>query len=251
MAEAFERPDPEVQAGQALRRLREAHGWTQEVAASRMRVYGYDFHQTTIAKIEAAQRPLRVRELVDFAALYGVEVRELIYAPSASFEEAEGEIASVETQLAAARERSEDSHRRLAAAQQTLSAVEAQQAECSREVAVLEGRLDHLKREGVRSDQRNMRGSESSKPDPRRIKTLGDFTYMLRKFWVWAGEPPFNLIRKRAGGGPDDRAIDAALNSLYVPSFETAASVIRGCGGSEEDVVAFAAAWERASRQMS
>ena len=74
-------PDPEVQAGRALRRLRRARGWSQEEVAQRMKAYSYDFHQTTVAKIEAAQRPIRVRELADLAALYGVEVHELIYPP--------------------------------------------------------------------------------------------------------------------------------------------------------------------------
>lgn len=81
------RPDPEVQAGRALRRLRLSRGWPQEQVATYMRDSGYDFHQTMIAKIEAAQRPLRVRELADFAALYGVEVHELIYAPNSSLAE--------------------------------------------------------------------------------------------------------------------------------------------------------------------
>jgi hypothetical protein len=49
------RPDPEVQAGRALRRLRLARGWSQEEVVVRMTAYGYDFHQTMIAKIEAAR----------------------------------------------------------------------------------------------------------------------------------------------------------------------------------------------------
>ena len=53
-----------------------------------MKAYGYDFHQTMIAKIEAAQRPIRVRELADFAALYGMEAHELIYPPAGSLKEA-------------------------------------------------------------------------------------------------------------------------------------------------------------------
>ena len=58
-AASEERPDPEVQAGRALRRLRTARGWSQEEVGRRMKAYGYDFHQTMIAKIEAAQRPLQ------------------------------------------------------------------------------------------------------------------------------------------------------------------------------------------------
>ena len=69
--------DPEAQVGRALRQLRLARNWSQEEVAVRMTAYGYEFHQTTIAKIEGSQRPLRVRELADFAALYGVEIQDL------------------------------------------------------------------------------------------------------------------------------------------------------------------------------
>jgi transcriptional regulator with XRE-family HTH domain len=103
------RPDPEVMAGRALRRLRISRQWSQDEAAKRMKAYGYDFHQTTIAKIEAAQRPLRVRELADFAALYGVGVQELIYPRAGSLQEIDQEIAlqeehcnTVEQELAVA-----------------------------------------------------------------------------------------------------------------------------------------------------
>lgn len=64
-----------------------------------MTAYGYDFHQTTIAKIESAQRPLRVRELADFAALYGVEVQDLVYAPTLSLPEIDRGITEVTTRL--------------------------------------------------------------------------------------------------------------------------------------------------------
>jgi transcriptional regulator with XRE-family HTH domain len=77
--------DPEALAGQEIRRLRVARKWTQEEVTRRMKAYGYDFHQTMIAKIEAAQRPLRVRELADFAAMFGVAPHELLYPrPDAS-----------------------------------------------------------------------------------------------------------------------------------------------------------------------
>ena len=89
------RPDPEAQAGRALRRLRLAQGWSQEEAAKRMQAYGYDFHQTTIAKIEAAQRPLRVRELAHFAELYQVGIQELINPPSGSLAEIDQEISGL------------------------------------------------------------------------------------------------------------------------------------------------------------
>jgi transcriptional regulator with XRE-family HTH domain len=59
-------------AGRELRRLRTAAGWSQEEVARRMDAYGYRAHQTTIAKIESADRPLRLNELADLCDLFGV-----------------------------------------------------------------------------------------------------------------------------------------------------------------------------------
>jgi len=141
------RPDPEVQAGRALRRLRLSQGWSQEEVAKRMQAYGYDFHQTTIAKIEAAQRPLRVRELAHFAALYEVEVHELIYPPNGSLAEIDHEITEVKSRVTAIREREQSTAVVLRQARDVLEAAQSEHAMCSREAAMLEGRLSFLLKE--------------------------------------------------------------------------------------------------------
>jgi tetratricopeptide (TPR) repeat protein len=138
------RPDPEAQAGRALRRLRLSHGWSQEEVARRMHAFGYDFHQTMIAKIEAAQRPLRVRELADFAALYSVEVHELIYPPNGSLEEIDQLITTTEEQRLAARRQAEMIEIRLHKAQSELAAIQNEYEECRRTVIMLEDRLEYL-----------------------------------------------------------------------------------------------------------
>ena len=138
------RPDPEVQAGLALRRLRTACGWSQEEVARRMKAYGYDFHQTMIAKIEAAQRPLRVRELADFAALFGREVHELIYPPAGSLKEVNREIgkltdhlAAVDRDVEARRDELDKAEREMAAAREDFRRREG-------EALTLRGRLTYL-----------------------------------------------------------------------------------------------------------
>lgn len=138
------RPDPEVQAGRALRRLRTARGWSQEEVARRMKAYGYDFHQTMIAKIEAAQRPIRVRELADFAALYGVEAHELIYPPAGSLQEAGKEIATLREQLQEATRRSEDAADAVREAEAVLAAAQQEHRTQSGQAAMLAGRLSYL-----------------------------------------------------------------------------------------------------------
>ena len=109
-----------------------------------MTAYGYDFHQTTIAKIEAAQRPLRVRELADFAALYSVEVQDLVYPPTRSLPEIDHEIAEVTRRLSTARADADAANHHLASARKGTRDAEAAYQVSIAEVAVLEGRLASL-----------------------------------------------------------------------------------------------------------
>ena len=109
-----------------------------------MKAYGYDFHQTMIAKIEAAQRPIRVRELADFAALYGVEVHELIYPPAGSLQEAAKEIATLREQLREATRRSEDAADAVREAEAGLAAAQQEHRAQSGQAAMLAGRLSYL-----------------------------------------------------------------------------------------------------------
>lgn len=150
-AEVDRRPDPEAQAGRALRRLRVARNWTQEEVAVRMTAYGYDFHQTAIAKIEAAQRPLRVRELADFAALYGVEVQDLVYPPTRFLPEIDQEIAEVAARLDQARAAEAAASHQLESARKATRDAEAAYQMSVAEIAVLEGRLTSLSADRARA----------------------------------------------------------------------------------------------------
>ena len=46
-----------------------------------MKALGYNWLQTTIAKVEAAERPLRLNEATDLAGVLGVEVSYLLTPP--------------------------------------------------------------------------------------------------------------------------------------------------------------------------
>ena len=109
-----------------------------------MTAYDYDFHQTTIAKIEAAQRPLRVRELADFAALYGVEVQDLVYPPTRSLPEIDREIEELRARLASAEADASRARHQLDGARAAADAAQAAYQASAGEVAVLEGRLGSL-----------------------------------------------------------------------------------------------------------
>jgi transcriptional regulator with XRE-family HTH domain len=69
---------PEEIAGRQLRLLREGRGWSQQRVADQMKAFGYTWLQSTIGKIEAAQRPLRLNEVADLAAMFGVPVTQFL-----------------------------------------------------------------------------------------------------------------------------------------------------------------------------
>lgn len=71
-------PSPEQVAGARIREIRIAHHWTQATLAKRMRTLGYKWLQTTAAKTEAAERPLRLNEAADLARVLGVDVCDLL-----------------------------------------------------------------------------------------------------------------------------------------------------------------------------
>jgi transcriptional regulator with XRE-family HTH domain len=127
--------DPELLAGQELQRLRKARGWSQEEVARRMKAYGYDFNQALISRIELGQRPLRVREMVDFAALFGIQPAALLKPyPEMSLEEIEAEIARLTPQLAELRFQAE-----------RLSVAEAETVRIQARLNLLQQRRDYLK----------------------------------------------------------------------------------------------------------
>lgn len=84
-AEPGRRPDVEALAGRRLRQFRIASSMSQAEVASLMAAAGYSWRQTTVAKIEAAQRPLRFGEAYDLANLLGAELTDLVVSDEYEF----------------------------------------------------------------------------------------------------------------------------------------------------------------------
>jgi transcriptional regulator with XRE-family HTH domain len=72
---------PEQVAGERIREIRTARHLTQAALAKAMKALGYSWLQTTVAKTEAAERPLRLNEATDLAGVLGVEVGYLLTPP--------------------------------------------------------------------------------------------------------------------------------------------------------------------------
>lgn len=73
MAHNSESEQIEAVIGRRVRALRKLKGWSQVDLGLRL-----DLHQTSVAKLESAGRPIRVNELATLAALFDVRLDDLL-----------------------------------------------------------------------------------------------------------------------------------------------------------------------------
>ena len=64
--------------GKRVAELRQARGWSQDELARRMTDAGFHWRQTTVAKTEKADRPVRVNEAATLMQLFGVDIDYLV-----------------------------------------------------------------------------------------------------------------------------------------------------------------------------
>lgn len=64
-----------------MKSLRIARGWPQQELATRMSDEGFSWRQTTVAKTEAADRPIRVNEAAALAGIFGITLNDLLTIP--------------------------------------------------------------------------------------------------------------------------------------------------------------------------
>jgi transcriptional regulator with XRE-family HTH domain len=64
--------DHEAAFGARVRSLRKTRGWSQERLAEQMQLLGFGWLQSTVAKTENGQRPLRLNEAAALAEVLGV-----------------------------------------------------------------------------------------------------------------------------------------------------------------------------------
>lgn len=70
--------DPETTFGRNVRKLREAHGLSQAEFGRRLAAFGFPMLQSTVTKLEAGRRPIRVNEGGAIAAFFDVPLRQLL-----------------------------------------------------------------------------------------------------------------------------------------------------------------------------
>ncbi|GEA81391.1 helix-turn-helix domain-containing protein [Cellulomonas uda] len=62
------------EVGERVRDLRRARGWSQSDLADALTRLGFPMHQTTLAKLERAQRPTPLEDLYALSQVFGVPV---------------------------------------------------------------------------------------------------------------------------------------------------------------------------------
>lgn len=72
-----DRASLEVLFGQRVRELRTERGWSQSELGKRMKAYGHDLSQTTVAKLENGKRPIRLNEAQALCDIFGVAFSDL------------------------------------------------------------------------------------------------------------------------------------------------------------------------------
>ncbi|GAA1082999.1 hypothetical protein GCM10009648_21710 [Tsukamurella spumae] len=70
----------EAAFGAKVKQWRRGRGWSQDELASRMTELGFDMHQTTVAKIESGNRPLRVAEAAALAHIFDANPLAVFYS---------------------------------------------------------------------------------------------------------------------------------------------------------------------------
>ena len=69
--------DLEATVAKNVRWLREGRGISQQQLGSDLYLHGFGMHQTTVAKLEAGEKPLRLNEVAAIGAYFGVPVESL------------------------------------------------------------------------------------------------------------------------------------------------------------------------------
>ncbi|MEU2162409.1 helix-turn-helix transcriptional regulator [Streptomyces sp. NPDC019208] len=124
---------PEHVVGRRVKALRIARGWSQQELATRMSDQGYGWRQTTVAKTEAADRPIRVNEIQGLARVFNVQMTDLLTVPIDDVDVANAAalLADVRAVAVAARQRLDECEREharvttdLAAAREDVARIE-------------------------------------------------------------------------------------------------------------------------------
>lgn len=83
------------------------------------------------------------------------------------------------------------------------------------------------------------------KPDPLSARTPAEFVELLKQYRIWAGEPSYREIVRRARKAFGASTLCEALKSSHLPPEKLVRAFVWACSASEEDLQAWTTAWRR------
>jgi hypothetical protein len=83
------------------------------------------------------------------------------------------------------------------------------------------------------------------KPDPLAATTEAQFIKALWDYKAWSGDPSWRAMAARAGQRVVHSTMYGAMHGSALPKLEVVKAIVSGCGGTEEDLRAFATAWRQ------
>jgi transcriptional regulator with XRE-family HTH domain len=155
--------------GRRVKSLRSARGWSQQELATRMSDRGFSWRQTTVAKTEAADRPIRINEAQGLAVVFGITVNDLLTIPVDDYE-----MAGAAVRLTELRALADQTNQRVMELQRTKDRVDSDLQAAMAEYKELIDQIDEQQREygeiaeRVRRQQGEVSGEQERSEAPER-----------------------------------------------------------------------------------
>ncbi|HLL68295.1 MAG TPA: hypothetical protein VK453_21650 [Micromonosporaceae bacterium] len=92
--------------------------------------------------------------------------------------------------------------------------------------------------------------SGQSAPDPASARTLSEFVACLRQLKLWAGDPSFEVLRRRCGVPSSTLADAVRPDRTRLPRLEVVRRFVHACGGTTSDVAAWDAGWREVRERL-
>jgi hypothetical protein len=87
--------------------------------------------------------------------------------------------------------------------------------------------------------------SGHSLPDPASAWTVQEFVSNLRQLKMWAGDPSFEVLRRRCGVPSSTLADAVRPDRTRLPRLDVVRQFVHACGGTVDDVAGWEAGWRR------
>lgn len=116
-----------------------------------------------------------------------------------------------------------------------------------RELRKLEELLAAFEQAGRKPGRHRADNGRLRKPDPSTAQSAAEYVTVLRQYRAWSGDLPWREIAARAKQNRVHSTIYNAMRRDALPTLEVVKAIVIGCGGSDDDLLSFTAAWHRIS----